>query len=248
MEMSRLIGGSFHAKQAAMWEGPFDFFIWIDSDAIVWGDFTKEIRTDLDFQILWSDISIPSSALAIPEWLPYYYFNPEMIRRFDKDFEWRGNAYFSAGVYACRRNSISFAEYTKIMTIQRENPGMFAFYDMGIINYLVHSKKQRGELNVEMTDLQHVWAYHGKAELIQDCLGAGWNFPVSVKRPRVAHFCGRKPWIFDRKSYSRPFTMARLVHHRTSHGELGAWIAILNEDCQVLAKKVKRRFMRFIKK
>ena len=43
-----------------MWEGPFEHYIWLDSDAIVWGDFTPQIRTDVDFQIFGSEISIPA--------------------------------------------------------------------------------------------------------------------------------------------------------------------------------------------
>src|SRR5919109_4135570 len=64
--MRKLIGGSFHAKHAAMWEGPFEFYIWLDSDAIAWGDFTAQIRSDVDFQIFWSEISISRDATEIP--------------------------------------------------------------------------------------------------------------------------------------------------------------------------------------
>ncbi|PYV64412.1 MAG: hypothetical protein DMG97_34905, partial [Acidobacteria bacterium] len=49
--MRKLIGGDYRAKLAAMWEGPFDYYVWLDSDAIVWGDFTSQIRTEVDFQI-----------------------------------------------------------------------------------------------------------------------------------------------------------------------------------------------------
>ena len=75
---------------------------------------------------------------------------------------------------------------------------------------------------------------------MEDCVGIDWHFPKEIRRPRVAHFCGRKPFLFDRQSYSRPFTIARLEHHRRHHGDLGAWLAVLNEDCRVLANKVRR--------
>src|SRR5689334_20807934 len=38
-EMRNLLSGNGRAKLAAMWEGPFEFYVWVDSDAIVWGDF-----------------------------------------------------------------------------------------------------------------------------------------------------------------------------------------------------------------
>ena len=45
-EMRKMIGGSYRVKLAAMWEGPFEHYVWMDSDAIVWGDITSQVRTD----------------------------------------------------------------------------------------------------------------------------------------------------------------------------------------------------------
>ena len=77
-------------------------------------------------------------------------------------------------------------------------------------------------IKVAVSDLQHISEHHGVDKLKQDCADSNWHFPKKVRRPRVAHFCGRKPFLFDRGSYSRPFTIARLEHHRRQHGELGA--------------------------
>jgi hypothetical protein len=244
LEMRKTLGRSFHAKQAAMWEGPFEFYVWLDADAIVWGDFIAQIRTDLDFQILWNEISVPAGAREIPGWLPHFYFDPEKLRRFDPEFDWRGHAYFSAGVYAARRNALDYDHYCRIKKLADTEPGLFAWGDMGMLNYLVHSLAQRGKIKTGLADLQHIPDHHGRAEFEQDCAGAGWRFPKSVRRPRIGHFCGHKPFIFDRQAYSRPFTIARLEHHRRRHGELGAWLAVLNEERRVYAEKIRRRLRR----
>jgi hypothetical protein len=253
-EMRKLIAGSFHAKHAAMWEGPFEFYVWIDSDAIVWGDFTPQIRTDVDFQIFWSEISIPRDATEIPAWLPRFYFDPSKLRQIDPNFDWRGHAYFSAGVFACRLNAIPFERYVDVEAVSRQVPGLFELGlnsfkgDMGILNYLVHAMAQRGDLKTTASDLQHVPGHQGIAEFEQDCASSGWRFPANIQRPRVAHFCGRKPFLFDRQAYSRPFTIARLEHHRRHHSNLGAWLAMLNEDGKMLAFKTKQRLRRFLTK
>lgn len=240
-EMRELMLGNHRAKLAALWEGPFEFYVWFDSDAIAWGDFTSQVRTDLDFQIFWSEISIPADATEIPPWLPHFYFDPQKLRHFDADVEWRGHAYFSAGAFACRRNAISFRRWTEVEAWGKKVLDLFAWGDMGMLNYHVQSMSQRGEIKTGRSNLQHIWEHHGKQELIQDCRGAGWRFPKTIDRPRIAHFCGRKPFLFDRKAYSRPFTIARLDHHRKRHGAPGAWLAVLQEDCQRLARKVSRR-------
>ena len=240
-EMRDLTSRNYRAKLAALWEGPFEFYVWLDSDAIVWGDFTPQVRTDVDFQIFWSEISIPADATKIPPWLPHFYFDPQKLRQFDADFDWRGHAYFSTGAFACRRNAISFRRWTEVECWEKKVPGLFAWGEMGMLNYHVHSMTQRGEIKTAMSNLQHTWEHHGKQELVQDCRGTGWHFPKTIERPRIAHFCGRKPFLFDCKAYSRPFTIARLEHHRRRHGKPGAWFAVLQEDCQRGATKVKRR-------
>jgi hypothetical protein len=203
---------------------------------------------DVDFQIFWSEISLPGDATEVPAWLPHFHFDPLKLRSFDPDFDWRGRAYFSPGAFACRRDVIPFERYTEVEAVSREVPGMFAWGDMGILNYLVHKMAQTGDLKTTVSDLQHIWGHHGKEELIQDCIGLGWHFPKEIRRPRVAHFCGRKPFLFDRHAYSRPFTIARLEHHRRQHSELGAWLAVLNEERHVLAGKFQGRLQRAVGK
>jgi hypothetical protein len=108
---------------------------------------------------------------------------------------------------------------------------------------------QRGEITSGVSHLQHISGHHGKEELEKDCALSGWHFPSGIRRPRTLHFCERKPYLFDRKVYSRPFTIARLEHHRRRHGELGGWLAVLNEEWRVLTAKVQRRLRhRFVKK
>jgi hypothetical protein len=245
-QMRTLVGGNGRAKLAAMWEGPFEYYVWLDSDAIVWGDFTPQVRADVDFQIFWSEISIPPDALEVPVWLAHFYFDPQKLRRFDAEFEWRGNAYFSSGAFACKRNVIPFEKWMEAELWGKETPGLFGdFSEQPLLNYFVHSMSQRGEITVSMSNLQHIWNHHGKEELMHDCLGADWHFPANIRRPRVAHFCGRKPLLFDPKAFSRPFTIARLEHHRRRRSYLGAWLAIMTEEARVLRGKVKGRPSRY---
>ena len=248
-QMRDLVRGSGRAKLAAMWEGPFEFYVWLDSDAIVWGDFTPQVRTDVDFQIFWRDIDIPANATEVPSWMPHFQFDPQKLRDFDPEFDWRGKAYFSSGAFGCRRDVIPFKKWSEVELWGKKKPGLFGdFYEQPLLTYFVHSMTERGEIKTAMSDLQHIWAHHGKEELMQDCSGAGWHFPKNIHRPRVAHFCGRKPFLFYRDTYSRPFTIARLEHHRRRHGELGAWLALVNEDYRVASRKAGSRFSSWFQK
>lgn len=242
-EMRKLIAYNYRAKLAAMWEGPFEFYVWLDSDAIIWGDFAPQIRKDVGFHIFWKEAEKMATPPS-PDGFKHFYFDPEKLRQFDQQFQWRGNNYFCSGTFACRRNIISFEEWTKVEEWGRQIGGLFAWGEMGMLNYIVHAKAQRGEIKIDSADLQHIWAHHGKAELVQDCSGSGWRFPKKIHRPRVAHFCWRKPFLYDRKSFSRPFTIARLEHHRCHHGDVGAWFAVLSEESRIIAGKVAGRLKR----
>lgn len=144
--MRELISGNARAKHAAMWEGPFEFYVWIDSDAIVWRDFLPQVRTDVDFQIFWRDIDIPADAAEIPPWLPYFQFDPQKLRNFDPEFDSGDKAYFSSGAFACRRKAISFQELAKAESWAKQVPGLFCLRKMGMLNYLVHAMTQRREI------------------------------------------------------------------------------------------------------
>jgi hypothetical protein len=240
VEMRNLIGGNFRAKLAAMWEGPFEFYVWLDSDAIVWGDFRPSLCPDVDFQIFWRE-NRNEARREEPGGFEHYYFNPSLLSRFDPSFRPTGNTYFCSGAFACRRNAIPFGKWVTAESWLQAEPQLFAWGEQGVLNYLVHSMAQRGEMVIAEADLQHVWAHHGVEELIADCSRSGWRFPSKIDRARVAHFCYRKPFIFDRLAYSRPFTIARLEHLRRRHSELGAWYHLLKCDGIVLVQKAIRR-------
>src|SRR5437867_11334703 len=61
-DMRTHIGGDYRAKLAATWEGPFEHYVWLDSDAITSGDLTAHIRMDVDLQAFWSESSLPLNA------------------------------------------------------------------------------------------------------------------------------------------------------------------------------------------
>lgn len=246
--MRALTSGNYRAKLAAMWEGPFESYVWLDSDAILWGDFRHQLDLNCDFQIFWSEISVLEDAAEVPSWLPHFYFDPEQIALLNQNFQWKGLAYFCTGAFFSRRNSIPFEVWMEAEGWLKQRPSMFAWGEMGMLNYLVHALSQTGQLKVCMADLQHIPGHHGTNELKQDCPGNGWYFPPTIQRPRVAHFCGRKPFLLDLKAYSKPFTIARLSHYRRKGlSILLSLLYIFGEDMAVFFNKILMRCKRIIR-
>jgi hypothetical protein len=240
-DMKSLIARSTRSKLAGMWEGPFEHFVWMDSDAIAWGDFTRVIDRNLDFEIFWSDeVSLPADAQEIPPWLPHFYFDPNKLKSFDPGFEWRGLPYFCDGVFAAKRNAFSFEEFQEVFSWSQTAASPWAkdFVCQPFVNYLVQSKKQKGQIKVGRSDLQYLTRHVGDQEISEELANSRWRFPKEINRPRAVHFCGRKPLIQNRRSDGKAFTIARLEHYRKTRGEFGAWAAVLNEERKILQKRV----------
>ncbi len=246
--VAKMVSGNYRIKLLAMWYGPFEHYVWIDSDAIVWGNFTDRVRRDLDFQIFWSQKAIDSDAQQPPDWLGHFYFDlPSLLER-DPSFEWRTQDYFSAGVYACRKNAIRYEEWMRCESWDAEKQGgVFRFGDQGILNYLVLAGAQKGSMRVQAADLQYLPHFHGREEIDRDTAGCGLRWPENISRPRAVHLCGQKPFLHNRKAYSRAFTIARLEHHRRSCSKSLAWLKVLGEEWRVIKKKIQRRLFRFAK-
>jgi hypothetical protein len=245
-EIKKICYGSFNSKMSAIWMGPFEFLVWMDSDALAWGDFTPHVRRDVDFHIFRSekDAILPAETKNAPAWLRHFFFDPVKLSKFDPHFIWQENMYFCSGAFAVKRNAIPFEEFAKVVAWEKANPGTFAWGEMGMLNYLVFSRVQKGLLKIAVSDLQDMWIHNGKQELISDCTGADWRFPKTIARPRVAHFCGRKPHLYDWKSYSKPFTIARLEHYRKVNCNLGAWGRVLLEEFQIVSRKIRSKISR----
>jgi hypothetical protein len=252
--MRELISGNTRAKLAAMWEGPFDHFVWLDSDAILWGNIIPHLDMDVDFQIFTKKISEKSSNPIVDEDSPevraftHYMFNPFLLKKYDSIFEWRDNDYFCAGVYAAKKNVISYFEWSEVEKWGTNSPGLFQFDDQGLMNYVIHSKIQLGKIKSSTSDLQHIISLDGRVNLKDDCISSYIRFPDFVKKPRVVHFSGKKPFLINLKFHCHPFTIARLSHHRKAHGFVVASMKILMEELNIFIIKLKNRIRRVNKK
>jgi hypothetical protein len=239
LRMRSLCSGNYYAKMVPFWEGPFERAVWLDSDAILWGDVRSQIDESVDFQIF--SCNGVSDLQKIPFWLTHYQHDPRLLEKFDPDFDWRRNAYFCSGAFAFRRGVISFERWQEVHSWRLKEPELFAWGEMGMLNYCIHASRQRGKIKVGVSDLQHLRNEQGISEYVAELAGAGFKFPKRINRPRIGHFSGEKPYVLNHRSYSHPFTIARLEHYRISRGQLGAWFAILGEESIILIAKLRRR-------
>jgi hypothetical protein len=243
--MRELCSGSRRSKLAAMWCGPFERFIYLDADAMFWGDVLSALKWhDEDFIVFWEKTREPVHR----SWLSHFYFDVDILLTYDPQFQWQLNAYFSSGAFASRRDAVSFDDWMRVESWRQQHPNLFSFTrDQGILNYLVFSLSQRGQLNVGRQDLQWIPVHRGISETVNRFPANFLKLPVQVEEAWVIHFCGRKPLLSNPRTYSRPFTVARLDHHRETKNELHAWANVISEEWPIIRTALSRRFGRFQK-
>ena len=236
--LKKLCRGWGHTKMAALWEAPFETFLYLDADTVVWGDILSVIPSEpydfiVDRQKTYSDESIY-----------FWFFNRKKLERHYPDFDWARyrDRYACGGTFFARRGALDLDEYQNTCDIQQQDDSVFLFGDMGMWNFLLFHGEQRGRLLVRSVTFQVIPVDHEENELRtryspQALAGGG------PPEPAVLHFCGKKATIFSSSARVASMNYFRLQSLQQYDG-LPVWRAIARmaaEDARcVFWPKVKR--------
>ena len=239
-EFKALAQGNPRTKMAAHWWGPFERYVWLDSDAILWGDFVPELSITSDFQIFTK--ANPGRHKVTKEGkkaFAHFYFDPDQIAKYDPDFDWEIGTYFCAGAYACRRNVIPLDLWMDVEEYRKLNPTAIAGGDQGTLNYIVNKLGQENRLTIDYHGFQHIPVEHGQQDLAAKKLGLLRRLPEKVENPRIIHYCGIKPLIQNQtKLNSRPFQNARYHHYKIDRQSKIALLRVVCEELKIFLKRI----------
>jgi hypothetical protein len=250
LELREACQKSGRSKLAAFWEGPFEKFLYLDSDAIVWGNLLNSIEwRNSDFIIFTRQL--PNS-LSKKD-LSNYFFNVDLLAKVDPAFRWENHPYFCSGSYCSRRNSIDLQDFLRINKLRQEYPNLFWGNDQGMLNYLVFKSGSIGTLKYSVQDLQYIPVDHNVAAN-KNLFPVSLNkLPKKVEKEAVIHFCGYKPLIQNAimkqgKVYFLPFTAFRLAHYQRIYRSriiplpyFFAWWQIILEEFKVFLPRIKHK-------
>jgi hypothetical protein len=205
----RSVFGSLRAKNAALWASPFETFLLLDADSVVWGDLRTVPNFDRFDFVVDSDVE-PLRAVM----------DPELVARHIADFDARAHAsrFVNTGAYFGRRNVLDLDEYLGLLRLSTANPGMF-YGSQGTFNLMIHRAAERGDLRLERRELQLMTGRASREEVVRRC-GFADSRPVVSGAPLVLHWVGSpKPRVREGPTnYFRPMTYFRLEFRRSAHG------------------------------
>jgi hypothetical protein len=196
------------AKNTALWASPYETFLLLDADTIVWGDMRKLADFDrFDFIVdspgvepLHSVMDVDQASACFP------------------DFHSRSHAgeYVNNGVYFGRRGALDLERYLHALRLARERPGMF-YGSQGSFNYMVFSAADEGKIRLQQRELQVQTGRTDRADVVHRFAFDG-SEPIVTGDPVVLH------WVVSAKprvragphDYFEPMTHFRVEFRRAT--------------------------------
>lgn len=171
--LQRACFGIGHTKMVAFWESPFEHFLYLDADAVLWGDVRDNVDLDVH-DLVTSTPHEPNPAAQVRA----QYFDPERIGEHVEAFDWHDRMYFNAGVFFARRGCFDLGLYKRLYALQQQHPDLFIIGDQGIFNLMAVLQQDAGTLR---------WG-HGKVQQLMGHSGLFDGFATPPWRDPVPRF------------------------------------------------------------
>ena len=190
-------------KLISCWESPFEHFLLLDADTIVFGDVRKFATYD-NYDVILNDHGIWAEDL-ISRW----FFNVERIKTFFPNFAPMSNRYANSGVMFVKRGLFTIKEYQEMLDFVRAHPDVFFPGEQGFLNFMLFRAQEEGRIRVGNAFIQYLVSDHEieEAKAKYDITN---GTPVMNNDPTVLHWCGSKPLLrANIPAYTEPMTFFR---------------------------------------
>ena len=226
-------------KMTLFWEGPYERFLYLDADTLVWGDVIGRHLggDDWDFVADVGDVEgrpwVPS--VGTDAWLRQEYFNPDLMQTYLPQLDWRRYApwFFCTGTFGCRRGVFDLDEYKHLLELRNRLPGLFPIGEMPLLNTLLFLAHQRGEVRLRRASMQMVCDYTNAGWLSQRFRINGGSPMIIEGDEKILHFTQPKP-ISSSDGFHEPFDFFRIraIRETPSLGQYFPYFALCLQEAE----------------
>ena len=187
-------------------ESPFEKFLYLDSDLVLWGNILKNIHIDkADFIH-----NIPHEGYTDKIYKGQY-FDAEKLFLHTEGFDWQGCHFFNSGVFIARKNLFEQMEFEEIVRLWKTNKSLLPTDPQSILNVLVFRNQKKGKIKVMEAHLQSVVPVISSVEL-EKRFSFSNGEPVVVENT-IIHWAGLKPLMTNQgKVLTAPEIYFRKLH------------------------------------
>jgi len=201
-ELKRESFGYGYTKMIEFWESPFERFLQIDADCVVWGD----LSVYADFDNYDAIITAPESGYSQKQ-VDHLFFDTRKAEALLPGFRWQ-DCRCGAGSYFAGTGVIDMREYFDMLALSRRDRRFFFPGEQGMLNLLLWRSAQLGRLRVSTADYQVVPIEHTNDEMRKQFPFKN-GVPVVSGGPKLIHWGGGKNLALDKQPYIEPLTFFR---------------------------------------
>lgn len=202
--------GNRFTVSVALFESPFEKFLYLDSDTILWGNICPEILRLLDQYDFVHNTPHEEYTEFI---LKTQYFDYERIFAHAPEFPWQNLHYFNGGVMAAKRGVLDEELYIYLHKIWKKDKTLINDVQ-GVINYSVFYLYTKGKLHVGEMPMQTIIPVF-PPEILKKEFRFTSEGPL-IHKNTVLHYAGLKPMNKSYKGFIEPINYFRFKHLKDS--------------------------------
>jgi len=227
-EYAQLLTGSSLSKLPLFWASPYERFLCIDADTVVWGDIRVYAEFD-KYDFIASHAIQHRTVEQSQSELERHVFDLAPVARMDPTLEWKGRERAVMGVFLARRGTFS---EERLMALARM--GCWRCYEQGLLNYLMWRGLQDGAPRIGGHSFQ---VFPPEASMPRE----NRFLPHDWKHPVVIHWLGKKPKLGRRYKLMDEY---RRLYLDMCANPRGKGIRIFLEDLGVMLGRHRRSLAR----
>jgi hypothetical protein len=229
-EVARLCTGNSWVKLPLFWLSPYQHFLCIDADLLVWGDLRAYADFDKYDFIAAYHFSGPV-VVQTPERCPY---DVEVVRKLDPNLDWRGQIDANNGVFFAQRGIFAREDLIKLRQLD-----CWVCFENGLVNYLRWKGTRDGVLRTGGFNMQLFPA--------EESMSPEDRFlPRHWQQPAIIHWISKKPRLGRRYQASDDYRKLFLkmtgrttwLDTRLFLEDVGVWLA---RQRRSLGKRTRRK-------
>lgn len=226
-------------KMIAFWESPWETFLYLDADMVVWGDLLKFSDFE-NYDIIIDRHRFIHSEIEVKKW----FFDGQRLETFFPDYQWRDRRYFCTGVFFGKRGLFDLKEYERLIELKINNPTLFYGMDQGLLNLMIFRAADQEKLRLGFETLQIIVPDFSREHLEKTYpIGSEGPSNLSQTAPLAIHWSGKKPFISRSSVYPEPmnFFRRRFLSDSGSNNQVVNQAKLQIEDFNVYRHKLLKR-------
>ena len=197
--------GTRFSNLVAFYENPFERFLYIDSDTVLWGNILENFNPkSADF--IHGEPHEPYTPFIIK----HQYFDFDRIFNYTESFNWEGCHFFNSGIFSMKTGIFSIDEVKELRQICKTDRTLMPRDVQGLLSICVYRNFLKKNITVLEAKLQTIMPMFEKEELTKMFVFVDEK-PI-INNNTIIHWAGQKPNFRQDSVFNEPMNFFRKMN------------------------------------